>query len=89
MAILTLTSTAAQDTALIDFVARYNTAQRGLNPAWVDVTPKQFVAAYVNDRLDGILRDYTNANSVTKVEAYKLASAADQAAVDAILAKYQ
>jgi hypothetical protein len=90
MASITFTSTAAQDEALIAYVAIYNRDKRITDPAWVDLTPVQFVKQIVlGDKLDNILREYQSATSVTKAAAYKAASTADKAAVDAILAKYQ
>lgn len=89
MAQITITSTAAQDSAIKRATDTYNASQSVSVPGWVNVSPKEWAMTNVIiPALDALVRQFITIDGETKGELYQKASDADKAAIDTILAKY-
>jgi hypothetical protein len=87
MATITITTTAAQDAAASRYVSEYNAARTV--PGYVPVTVLQWAKAWLTDKLDQLVAQYAEKDRLTKAQLYALASDADKATIDGVLAKYQ
>lgn len=86
MANLSIATTAAQDAAAQRYVTELNASLKA--PGYVPVTALQWVTSLVLDQLNVLVARYADQDRQTKAQLYAKASPADQAAIDAVLAKY-
>lgn len=84
MATISIDTTPDQDTAAKRLCDRYNAASLS-----APVTVVQYAKAQIKALLDGWVATVADEDRITKAQAYQKATPTDQAAVDAILAKYQ
>jgi hypothetical protein len=91
MAQITITTTDEQDRAIKYAADVYNAqaAESSPNQPPDPLTPLQFFRRHVFHKVDAWVRDLGEASKATRGELFTRATAEDQAAIDAILAKYQ
>ena len=85
MANFSITTTAAQDKA-VQFLTQKLNAQNPLDPP---ISPLDYAKQRVDGLFNALLQQAQAQQGATKGELYGRASDADQATIDAILAKYQ
>jgi hypothetical protein len=83
MATFSITTSADQDAAAKYACDEYNAAAKDT------LTPVQYAKQRIDQWLNGLVERWQTETRTTKAEAYQKATPSDQAAVDAILAKYQ
>lgn len=87
MADFTIVLDELDEAALAAATAVYNSEARAADPGHVDETPRQFLRRIIRHKLDFWVKEWRQANQASRQEAYAKLSPADQAAIDAILAK--